>query len=149
MQAARRMVSTVVRRGQQVRRSLRRADRELNQQLESDQGAYRPPKRSECHQKSWETAWDDAYSVRLQTHTWRDGKRLVDFVINAQVLTADGWVTVEYIDCCHGHCHHHARDGRNVRTIMRLDDVYDVQNAYKKAQAVIYERLRIIRGGGE
>lgn len=136
----------VVRRGQQGQRSLRRAKREIDEQLESDQGAYSKPDRDACRYKSWETTGDDANTVRLQTHTWRDAKYLVDFVINAQVLTADGWTTVEYIDCCHGFCHHHAQDDGDVRTIMRLDTVQDVQNAYGTAQPVIYDRLRIIRG---
>lgn len=28
-------------------------------------------------------------------------------MINLQVITSEGWETVEYVDSCHGSCHHH------------------------------------------
>jgi hypothetical protein len=137
----------MVRRVQQGQQKLRKARRELTEKLESDKGEYRPPDRVECRYKVWETTGDDANTVRLQTHTWRRNSKLVDFVINAQVLTADGWETVEYVDCCHGLCHHHPQSATAPRQpIKRLDVVGDVQDAFSAAQELIYDRVRIIRG---
>ncbi|MCV6984436.1 hypothetical protein H7H78_02930 [Mycobacterium shinjukuense] len=81
----------------------------------------------------------------MQNLIWYRQGRLIDFVIKLQVLTSEGWETVEYVDCCHGSCHHHPYNGMT-RAIVRLDVVDDVQNAYQVAQPLIYERLRIIRG---
>lgn len=98
------IVSSMIRREQQGRRQLRRAEREAARRIETNHGSYRPPDRADCYTKQWITPGDDAYRLRLQTITWRHQGRLTDFVINAQVLTAIQWETVEYIDCCHGHC---------------------------------------------
>ncbi len=68
----------------------------------------------------------------------------MDFVINAQVLTAVEWETVEYVDCCHGHCHLHTRSDEPPRSISPLNSAEDVQGAYTVALALIHERLRII-----
>ena len=94
--------------------------------------------------KQWITAGDDAYRLRLQTITWRQHGCLTDFVINAQVLTAVEWETVEYIDCCHGYCHLHTRNDESPRSVASLDCVEDVQDAYTAALALIHDRLRII-----
>lgn len=138
------IVSAMIRRGQQGRIQLRRAEREVAKQIESDRGSYSPPDRADCYTKQWITPVDDAYRLRMQTITWRQNGRLTDFVINAQVLTAFEWETVEYIDCCHGHCHLHPRNGEVPRSIAPLNDVHDVQDAYKAALALIHYRLRII-----
>jgi hypothetical protein len=138
------IVVRMVRRGQHEQRKLRRARREVAEKLESDEGEYRPDRRN-CLARQWETAGDDSNTVQVQSLIWRRKGRLVDFVLNLQVLTSDGWETVEYVDCCHGSCHHHPMNGET-RSILRLDVVDDVQNAYGVAQTLIYERLRIIRG---
>lgn len=135
----------MVRRGQQSKRQLRKAQRNLAAQLESSQGDYRPPDRDACRYRIWETTGDDANTVRLENHTWHFGRHLAEFVINAQVLTSDGWLTVEYVDCCHGSCHHHPQSGTDARTIRRLEVMDDVKEAFSEAQSLIYDRLRIIR----
>ncbi|AKS31177.1 hypothetical protein [Mycolicibacterium goodii] len=99
--------------------------------------------------KQWEMPVDDGYSVRVQTHIWRYEGRLVDFFLDLQVLGPDGWITVEHIDCCHGYCHHHPLNGSDSRPIHRLDDVADVQRAFKQVETVIEERIRIIQRGIE
>jgi hypothetical protein len=99
------------RRGQVTRNAVRRAQREAAKALESQQGSYEPPKGS-APSKQWEMPYDDSNTVRLQFFLWRDGGKIVNFVINVQVITAEGWTTVEYFDCCHGNCHlHPANDG--------------------------------------
>jgi hypothetical protein len=134
----------MIRRGQQGRRQLRRAERETAKRIETNHGSYSPPDRADCYTKQWITPGDDAYRLRLQTITWRHQGRLTDFVINAQVLTAIEWETVEYIDCCHGHCHPHTRNDESPRSIAPLNCVDDVQHAYTAAVALIHDRLRII-----
>lgn len=140
------IVERMTRRGQQGKRDLREARRKAAAQIESERGDYRPPHRDTCRYRGWQQTGDDANTVRLEHHTWRLGKDLVEFVINAQVLTADGWTTVEYVDCCHGSCHHHPQSGKEIRHIKRLDTIADVKEAFSKAQPLIYDRLRIIRG---
>lgn len=135
---------SMIRRGQQGRREMRRAEREAAKEIESDRGGYRPPDRADCYTKQWVTPGDDTYRLRLQTITWRQQGRLMDFVINAQVLTALEWETVEYVDCCHGHCHLHTRSDELPRSISPLNSAEDVQGAYTVALALIHERLRII-----
>ncbi len=92
---------------------------------------------------------DDAATMRLQTNIWRYEGRLVDFVFNLQVLGSSAWESAEYIDCCHGHCHHHPQNGTEPQTILSLNTVDDVERAYRVAESLIYDRLRIIRGQGE
>jgi hypothetical protein len=128
---------------------VRRAQQEAFQSLNPHQGSYTPPSREECSSRQWEVSIDDAATVRLQYNIWHHDGRLVDFVVNIQVLTAEGWETVEYVDCCHGHCHHHPRSGTPPRTIVRLDVVADVQQAFGQVDPIIEERLRIIRDRGE
>lgn len=134
----------MIRRRQQSRRHLRRAEREAANEIAPDRGSYLPPDRADCYTKQWITPGDDAYRLRFQTITWRQQRRLTDFVINAQVLTADEWETVEYVDCCHGHCHLHTRNDESPRSIAPLNCVEDVQAAYTIALALIHDRLRII-----
>ena len=69
---------------------------------------------------------DDAATMRLQNDIWRDEGRLVDFVFNLQVLGSSAWESAEYIDCCHGHCHHHPQNGTEPQTILSLNTVDDV-----------------------
>ena len=129
--------------GQEQQKKLRKARRDAADQLESSEGAYRPDRRN-CLTRQWETAGDNSNTIRVQNLIWYRKGQLVDFVINLQVLTSEGWETVEYADCCHGSCHHHPQNGAT-RAILQLDVVDDVQNAYRVAQPLIYERLRIIR----
>jgi hypothetical protein len=134
----------MVRRAQHEQKKLREARRKITERLESDQGEYRPDRRH-CVPRQWDTAGDDSNTIRVQNLIWYRKGQLVDFVINLQVLTSEGWETVEYVDCCHGSCHHHPQSG-DTAAILRLDVVDDVQNAYGVAQPLIYDRLRIIRG---
>ena len=64
--------------------------RKVAEQLQSDQGSYEPPDRGECHPKHWNMAGDDAHTIEVQFYIWRRDGRIVDFVMNLQVLTAEG-----------------------------------------------------------
>lgn len=91
---------------------------------------------------------DDAATVRLANHIWRDGGLLVNFVINIQRIRPGGWETVEYVDCCHGHCHLHTADDRT-ESIMTLDTVHDVQAAFRAATETAMMRAGNLRGEGK
>lgn len=138
----------MVRRGQQGLQKLRRAERDAAAQLGSPNGAYRAD-RSGCRKREWETPYDDANSVRLHFILWHRGKTLVDFIVNVQVLASDGWDTVEYFDCCHGHSHLHPKNpDLEPRTIAQLDTADDVKNAFVQVEQEAHERARIIRDEG-
>jgi hypothetical protein len=140
----------VSRRGRQGKRELRKAARSAARKLSAPtEGAYKPCDRAECDEKRWETAYDDANTVRLQFFLWRKAGLITEFVVNVQVLASEGWETIEYFDCCHGHCHLHpkSREGRE-RTVMRLDEIDDVQRAFLQVEKEAHERGRIIRGEG-
>ena len=138
----------MVRRGQQKERAVRHARRAATDSLESQQGSYVLPDRDDCALKQWEMPYDEAYSIRVQYLIWRQAGRMADFVVNIQVLTSDGWVTVEYFDCCHGHCHHHHRDETVRATVLRLDDEDDVSRAFQQVEGLLEDRVRIIRNQG-
>jgi hypothetical protein len=143
------IVKSVGRHEQQKKRELRRAEREVARQLDSaTHGTYEPPERDECREKRWEMAYDDANTIRLQFLTWRKGIELTEFVVNVQVLTSEGWETIEYFDCCHGHYHLHPKSGEPADSIMRLDEVGDVQRAFVQVEQEAHDRARIIRGEG-
>jgi hypothetical protein len=128
---------------------VRKADRRVAKQLASpERGIYEPPDRRECSLSQWESPYDDANTVRLQFLLWRKAGRLAEFVVNVQVLTSEGWDTVEYFDCCHGHCHLHPKSGEDPRSIMRLDGIDDVQRALVQVEAEAHSRARIMRGEG-
>ncbi|MEB3063861.1 DUF7718 family protein [[Mycobacterium] zoologicum] len=140
----------MVRRGQQRRKHVERARRDLERQLDSKHGTYRPPPRGDCFRRQWETAYDDVSAIRVQFIIWRDGGRLVDFVVNVQVLGSGGWETVERFDCCHGHCHLHPQNEElPPESIQRLDAVGDVQRAFAQVNGIAHERARIIRDGAQ
>lgn len=102
-----------------------------------------------CRAKQWESSVDDASTIRLQFNLWRHDKRLVDFVINVQVITSAGWQSVERFDCCHGHCHLHVdNDETTPRSILRLENVDDVARAFTTSQQLADKRARIIRNKG-
>lgn len=135
----------MVRRGQQGKRAVRRAQRNVSEQLgSSEKGTYQTPDRSECIPQRWETPYDDANTVRLQFLLWRQDGRIAEFVVNVQVLASEGWDTVEYFDCCHGHCHLHAKNGTTARTITRLDEIGDVEAAFRQVEREADGRARII-----
>lgn len=137
------------RRGQQARNAVRRAKRDAAEALESQEGSYRPPKDLGLP-KQWATAYDDANTVRVQFNIWRDKGRILNFVINVQVITPDGWISVERYDCCHGNCHlHHDNDDHSRDVVRRLDDLDDVQRAFAEASREAEHRARIIRDKGE
>jgi len=140
----------VGRREQHKKKEVRKAERSVARRLGSPtKGTYEPPNRDECRHKRWEVAYDDANTIRLQFLLWRKDAKLAEFVVNVQVLTSEGWKTVEHFDCCHGHYHLHPKSGRQrARSIMRLDGVDDVQRAYVLVEQEAHERARIIRGEG-
>ncbi|CAN5260506.1 hypothetical protein BH11ACT6_BH11ACT6_20690 [soil metagenome] len=140
----------MVRRGQREQRELRRARREAEEQIESTQGQYDAREmRPQCGQpRQWESPYDEANTVRLQFFLWRLDGRLADFVINVQVVTSEGWHTVEYFDCCHGHCHLHTQNGDEPRSEVQLDSIDDVQLAFAQVEGEAHARARIIRVEG-
>lgn len=137
------------RRGQQTRNAVRRARRETEEALESQVGSYSPPKDVGLP-KQWETAYDDANTVRVQFFLWRVKGKIVNFVVNVQVITAEGWISVERFDCCHGNCHLHPDNDDLPRdVIMRLDSQSDVHRAFAEVRREAERRARIIRDKGE
>lgn len=140
------IVWQMVRRKQQGQKRLREAQRSLSEILNADRGTYIPPDRGECHEKQWQMPCDDTGAVMLQFVIWRRAGRLVDFVVNVHVLGTAGWEVVEYFDCCHGHCHLHSKSSEGPRTIMRLDNVDDVERAFAQVDQEAHDRARIIRG---
>lgn len=139
----------MVRREQQDQRALRKESKALSDRLGSPYGDYRPPDRELCRHHQWESPVDDLSTVGLQFNIWRQGGKLVDFCVNVQVLTAEGWMSVERFDCCHGHCHLHPDgDGGDPETIYRLDCVEDVTAAFRQVEQFADERARIIRDKG-
>lgn len=138
----------MVRRGQREQRQLRKARLQTTEALEAGQGSYQPPDRVQCTLRQWEIPYDDAGTVRLQFLLWRHEGRVVDFVVNVQLLGADGWEVVEYFDCCHGHFHLHAKGGAEPQSILRLDDLADVQRAFVQVDQESRVRARIIRDEG-
>lgn len=135
----------MIRRAQQDRLKVRKARQEAEATLASSQGTYRPD-RDTCRQRSWEASHDDANTVRLQFIVWHRGNTLVDFVVNVQILGSDGWDTLEYFDCCHGHCHLHVKNSDlDPVPIAQLDTTGDVQHAFTQVERAAHERARIIR----
>lgn len=128
---------------------MRRAQRATESALGAQEGSYRPPLDAGLP-KQWETSYDDSNTVRLQFNLWRDRGKIVNFVINVQVITADGWISVERFDCCHGNCHLHPDNDDVAReVILRLDSEDDVQRAFEKVRPEAERRARIIRDKGE
>ena len=142
------IVGSMPRRGQQARNSLRKARWATNETLESQAGSYRPPP-GLSPSKQWEIAYDGANTVRVQFILWKAHGRVVNFVVNVQVITAEGWTSVERFDCCHGNCHLHPDGADSARVVLRLDSIDDVQRAFDKVRAEAEHRARIIRGKGE
>ncbi|TLF75797.1 DUF7718 family protein [Nocardia cyriacigeorgica] len=139
----------MVRRGQQNKRALREASKSAFEQLDSPHGTYAPPDREKCRYRQWDTPVDDLGTVRLQFNIWRANGQIADFVINVQVLTSDGWTSVERVDCCHGHCHLHVdNDDENARSLYKLDGPADVEHAFSRVQVLADQRARIIRDRG-
>lgn len=135
----------MVRRSQQDRNEVRKASRDTDAALNSSQGTYRPD-RADCRQRQWDVPYDDANTVRLQFIMWNRGKVLVDFVVNVQVLASEGWDTVEYFDCCHGHSHLHTQNSElDPRSVAQLDTADDVQHAFAQVEREADSRARIIR----
>lgn len=146
---ARRILSRMPRRGQQTRNAVRRAQRDTTNELESPQGNYTPPS-TDDPPKQWEMTYDDTNTVRVQFNLWRAKGRITNFVVNVQVITADGWMSVERFDCCHGCCHLHVdNDETKSRPILRLDTEHDVKRAFDLVMAEAGARARIIRDKGE
>ena len=99
--------------------------------------------------RDWDAPYDDSNSVRLQFIVWHRRSTLIDFVVNVQVLTSEGWDTVESFDCCHGHCHLHPQNADlEPRTIAQLDTVDDVVKAFAQVEQEAHDRARIIRDEG-
>lgn len=87
--------------------------------------------------------------MRLQFIVWQRGKALVDFVVNVDVLGSEGWETIEYFDCCHGHCHLHTQNSDlEPRPIAQLDSIEDVRHAFAQVEQDARDRARIIREEG-
>lgn len=140
---------TVVRRNQQAKRELNKASKAAAERLDLPDGTYQPPAREDCQVRQWETPVDDLATVRLQFNIWRYGGRLVEFVVNVQRLSSNGWVDVERFDCCHGHCHLHIDNAEGeILTIRTLNSVDDVKAAFLGAQNLADERARSIRDEG-
>lgn len=141
------MMLRMVRRGQQSRRAVRRAQRAAQKELDKKEGTYRPPPRSECTERPWHDIADDAGTIRVSYWTWRHEGRLVDFVIVVELTDWDSWATVARIDCCWGFCHVHPVGRMDEHEpIHRLDVIDDVEQAFMRALVSVDQIARTIRG---
>ncbi|MEV6337201.1 hypothetical protein AB0M12_21080 [Nocardia vinacea] len=139
----------MVRRNQQAKRELNKASKAMAKRLDLPDGAYEPPVREDCRYRQWDTPVDDLATVRLQFNIWRHRGRPVDFVVNVQRLSSNGWADVERFDCCHGHCHLHIDNAEGtIESIWTLNTVDDVEAALLETEKRADERARSIRDEG-
>lgn len=126
----------MVRRGQQAKRDLRRAQRDLEQDIEESRGSYRPVDRTRCVERVRVFLVDDGYEYRVVLHFWRLDGRTTEFVYLFQRRVWNDWENVARIDCSnHGSCHiHDPDDGDPTEHLVRLDSIDDVPKAMKTAQ---------------
>ena len=106
------------------------------------QGRYKPPPRDKCEQ-------DQLRYLRASYEP--DIKligRLVDFVLSVKYLDReDNWQSYIEIDCKHGHAHVHnyvggKRDGKEPESLLRLNEVSDVNSALGLAIHRVYLAAR-------
>lgn len=140
----------MVRRGQQKKQSLKKAAKAITEKAESPQGTYVAPRRSACQHRQWVESADDAGTLQIQVNIWKHGGAVVDFVMILQGFGPSGWMDIERVDCCHGHCHLHPATGDGApESIHQLDSVDDVKEAVDRASIELIARARIIRNMGE
>lgn len=141
------MLLRMVRRGQQAKRELKRAQAEVEKTVSKVEGVYTPPPREDCVEHRWHDLIDDAGTVRVSILIWRHSGRLVDFVMLVELSDWEAWAPLSRIDCCHGFCHLHPPDREDEHEpIQRLDSVDDVETAFRTASGTIETIARTIRG---
>lgn len=126
----------MVRRNQQARRALLRAEKERAQDLAESRGTYRPADRSLCTERTRIFLVDDGYEFRVQLRFWRLDNKTTEFVYLFQRRVWDDWENVARIDCSnHGSCHVHDPDEQGpTKHLARLDSIEDVPKAMRIAQ---------------
>lgn len=126
----------MVRRGQQAKREEKRAQKELDRDLEESRGTYQPVDRELCVERTRIFAIDDGFEFRVELRYWRRDGQTTEFVYLFQRRVWDDWENVARIDCRnHGSCHVHDPYGESpTEHLMRLDSVDDVPDAMKLAQ---------------
>lgn len=151
----------MVRRGQQSKRALKKADRRREEDIAHGEvrGDYSPPPRSDCTPRSFYQHLDDEASLRVDVRVWAHSGRVVDFHLTVELAQMEGiewtWLPVARVDICHGHAHAHALIGPKVGAepmhIARIDSVDDVHDALRLAsvQVVGFARTLPIGGGSE
>jgi hypothetical protein len=126
----------MVRRGQQAKRDLRRANRKLEEDIAQPRGDYDPVSRDQCEERSRVFLVDDGYEFRVVLHYWRHKGETTEFVYLFQRRVWNEWENVARIDCKHGSCHIHDPDDEGATEhLTRLDSIDDVRQAMKTAQA--------------
>jgi len=126
----------MVRRGQQAKRETKRAQKELERDIEESRGAYRPAPREHCVERERIFAIDDGFEFRVQLRYWRLEGKTTEFVYLFQRRVWDDWENVARIDCSnHGSCHIHDPDEESpTEHLVRLDSIEDVPKAMRIAQ---------------
>lgn len=128
----------MVRRGQQRKRDLVKAQKHAENQIDDVRGSYVPPDREDCQMRSFTSELGREGLLRLQVNFWRRGGSTTEFVLILQVREWDQWKNGPRVDCCHGVCHLHKEDGEPMsETYKTLDTVEDVQEAWKIADVEI------------
>lgn len=134
-------------RGHRKKRQERKALEQARRELESVQGSYAPPAREDCEALDWWYYADENSTLRVHTYTWRQNGRLADFTIVFLVPGPGREEELERIDCSHGHCHLHPRNGTCVG-LVPIDTIEDVQRAYDITEGIAQDRVRILQEGG-
>ena len=104
------------------------------------QGRYNPPPRDKCEQDQLRYLRPSYESdIKLIGIAWKQAGRLVDFVLSVKYLDRENnWQSYIEIDCKHGHAHVHnyvggKRDGKEPESLLRLNEVSDVNSALELA----------------
>lgn len=139
----------VVRRGQQARRDEKRAQKDLDRDIEESKGAYRPVARELCVERSRIFAIDDGFEFRVELRYWRLEGKTTEFVYLFQRRVWEDWENVARIDCSnHGSCHvHDPYEKSPTEHLMRLDSIEDVPKAMRLAQERASMMFKEMTGG--
>lgn len=128
----------MVRRNQQKKRDEARARKQAREEVDDATGAYVPPPRDECVERTYTSELGDGGLLRLEVHFWRRGSDTTEFVLILQSREWNQWKNGPRIDCCHGVCHLHTDDDEPMSEYYKtLETVEDVQEAWKIADVEI------------
>lgn len=134
------------------KRDQRREDAAREKQLGREQGDYRPPAREKCDGPYERYLYvEDSATLRISVRIWRLDGRMTEFVLLLETGDwgePEDWAKLARIDCAGGSCHEHPiGKPAEHQTLLRLDELADVQRAYPIATARMHEIAHTIREG--